>query len=114
MFKGLPATVPGTEFSEKFVQGMADRMAVSFFKYGPVAEAYPNKVNAIESLEKRLKKYKETGNAEWLMDVGNFAMIEFQHPAHPKAHFRSTDSNESIGRSWHGEIDPTQRKNAEF
>lgn len=87
-----------TEFSEKFVKGMQDRMIVSFHKYGAVADAYPDKVNAIESLKKRLALYEEDGNTEWLMDVGNFAMIEFMFPAHPKAHFRPTDSDESPGR----------------
>ncbi len=111
MIKGLPDSVPATEFNDEFVQGMADRMAVSYFKYGPVREAYPDKVDAIASLLKRLKKYEETGNTEWLMDVGNFAMIEFQHPKHPRAHFRGTDSNESPGRKWHGEIDPSVRGN---
>lgn len=96
----VPAAVPATEVSDVFVQGMADRMSVSFCKYGAVAEAYPSRVDAIASLEKRLAKYKETGNTEWLMDVGNFAMIEFMHPRHPDAHYRPTDSKESPGRTW--------------
>lgn len=89
---------PESEFSLPFVQGMADRMAVSFHKYGYVADAYPEKVDAIASLKKRLKLYEETGNTEWLMDIGNFAMIEYMYPRHKKAHFRATDSNESPGR----------------
>jgi hypothetical protein len=92
--------VPDTEFSERFVQGMRDRMGVSYFKYGPVAAAYPSRVDAIESLKRRLDKYAEDGNAEWLMDVANFAMIEFMHPRHAGAHFRATDSDESPGRVW--------------
>ena len=86
-----------TEFSVDFVQGMADRMAVSYFKYGPVADNAPNFTDTIANLQKRLDKYEETGNTEWLMDVGNFAMIEFMFPHHSKAHFRSTDSKESPG-----------------
>jgi hypothetical protein len=87
-----------TEFSEQFVQMMQNRMVVSYYKYGPLVEAYPHKVDAIESLKARLKKYEETGNLEWLVDVSNFAMIEFMIPKHKQAHFRATDSNESIGR----------------
>jgi hypothetical protein len=75
-------------------------MGVSFFKYGPVADAYPNRVDAIASLQKRLDRYAETGNTEWLMDVANFAMIEWMHPRHREAHFRATDSHESPGRVW--------------
>lgn len=89
---------------------MANRMAVSYHKYGPVAEAYPEKVDAIESLKTRLKLYMEggevkgvkiePGNTEYLMDVANFAMIEFMHPKHKKAFFKATDSNGSPGRNW--------------
>ena len=65
----LPPNVPETEFSEKFAQGMADRMAVSFCKYGAVKEAYPHRVDAIASLKARLERYERDGNTEWLMDV---------------------------------------------
>jgi hypothetical protein len=90
-------TVPASEFSDTFVQGMYDRMAVSYWKYGKVADAYPAKVDAIASLHKRLERYAETGNTEWLMDVANFAMIEFMRPRHPQAHFEGTD-NDTTGR----------------
>lgn len=107
ILKGTPG-VPDSEFSQQFTQGMLDRMGVSFFKYGLVEEAYPEKVKALRvaddeadcSLEGRLKRYRDTGNVEWLMDVANFAMIEFMHPRHSEAHFRATDSDESIGRTW--------------
>ena len=73
-------------------------MAVSFEKYGNVRDAYPDKVDAIASLKLRLTKYEETGNTEYLMDVGNFAMIEFMLPRHPNAYFKGEDSDSSPGR----------------
>lgn len=91
-------TVPDTEFSEPFIAGMRARMAVSYYKYGPVALGFPRRRDAIASLRRRLEKYEETGNTEWLMDAANFAMIEYMHPGHPGAHFRATDSDESPGR----------------
>ena len=91
-------SVPNTEFSSEFVQLMRNRMDMSYCKYGPVSDAFPSKVNALESLLQRLDKYIETGNTEWLVDAANFAMIEFMLPSHPKAHFRATDSYESPGR----------------
>ena len=103
--------VPQSEFSQQFAQGMADRMSTSYFKYGLVAEAYPTRVDAIASLKKRLEKYEATGNLEWLMDVANFAMIEFMRPRHASAHFKATDSKESPGRKWNDEIDFTSRAN---
>ena len=100
-------TVPATEFSDTFVQGMYDRMAVSYFKYGPVAKGYPDKVDAIASLRVRLDRYVETGNTEWLMDVANFAMIEFMRPRHPGAHFKGTD-DDTTGRVLHTGVQSTK------
>ena len=110
-----PKSVPDTEFSMVFLQGMVDRMGVSYFKYGPVAEA-KGKINEIESLKIRLNKYLETGNTEYLMDVANFAMIEFMQPSHPRAYFRPTDARESPGRVWQpdefdGSVETSQRSN---
>ena len=96
----LPPGVPHTEFSHEFVRGMVNRMGVSYCKYGAVAEAYPHRVDAIASLKQRLDKYAADGNTEWLMDVANFAMIEFMRPRHPQAHFAATDSHQSPGRVW--------------
>jgi len=87
-----------TEYSAEFDQLRKNRMFNSFYKYGPVAENYGEKlVNAVASLEKYLERYKKTGNTEYLADVANFAMIEFMFPQHPQAHFRPTDSLESPG-----------------
>lgn len=92
------AKVLATEFSEPFVQGMKDRMAVSFYKYGPLAAAYPHKVSAVASLQDRLRKYAETKNTEYLIDAANFAMIEFMHPSIEGAFFAGTDDDGSPGR----------------
>jgi len=74
------------------------------------------KVNAVDSLQLRLKLYAEgkrnpdfgamgeseflvaPGNVEYLVDAANFAMIEFMHPAHPSAYFKATDADGSPGR----------------
>ena len=87
-----------SEFNEEFIQGMRDRMVMSYYKYGPVSEAYPDKVNAVSSLQDRLRMYAETGNTEYLMDAANFAMIEFMFPRHPKAFYKPTDDDGSPGR----------------
>ena len=111
----MPDKAPATEVSETFVDGMRARMAMSYFKYGPVADAYPHKVNALESLRARLEKYESTGNTEWLIDAANFAMIEFMHPAHKRAHFKATDSAESPGRAAYDTgFDGTQKSNNEL
>src|SRR5687768_672875 len=105
--------VPKSEFSDKFVQGMKNRMEVSFHKYGPIKDAYPNKVNAIESLRNRITKYIETGNTEFLIDVANFAMIEFMLPSLPNDHFTPKDSDSSPGRVWYGSTRPNKKTNSD-
>lgn len=110
----IPQSVPASEVSAEFVQGMANRMATSYFKYGKVADAYPHKVDALRSMQIRLDKYGVTGNTEYLIDAANFLMIEFMHPKHPEAHFTPEDSKASPGRAWHGEIDRSQRGNKDI
>ena len=87
-----------TEVDEGFLEGMRNRMVVSRHKYGPIREAYPHRVNALESLELRLRKYRQTGNTEFLIDAANFCMIEFMLPSREGAFFKATDSDQSPGR----------------
>lgn len=102
-----------TEFNEFFVQGMRDRMVVSYYKYGSLKDAYPHNISAISSLTDRLREYAKTGNTEFLIDAANFAMIEFMHPRHEKAFFKPTDSDESPGRRVGSGL-PTHANNEEI
>jgi hypothetical protein len=88
-----------TQVSDTFLAGMVARMEMSYFKYGDVKEAYPEKIDALASLQQRLRKYEDTGNTEFLMDVANFAMIEFMFPRKAGAFFQATDSDQSPGRT---------------
>lgn len=96
------------EYSEEFWEKMKNRMAVSYYKYGPL---YNNRFthHSIEDLKKRIKQYEETGNTEWLVDAANFAMIEFMFPLHENAHFRATDSHESPGIKKREDLDAGDR-----
>lgn len=94
------------ETSRRFHDLMDNAMMVSFHKYGAVAEGFPDRLNALESLRLRLKYYTEgdkkkgiaPGNVEYLVDAANFAMIEFMHPARSDAVLVHTDSDGSPGR----------------
>jgi hypothetical protein len=94
----LKVSAPVGQVSHKFLQGMVNRMATSYHKYGHVKDNFPEPMDAVAMIVDRLNQYRETGNTEWLMDVANYAMIEFMHPRHDRAHFRATDSGESPGR----------------
>ena len=103
---------PDSEYSSEFARGCAVRMATSYYKYGKVEDA--TKVDKIESALARIVKYEQTGNTEFLLDASNFLMMEWLYPAHENAHFKATDSKESVGRTFYGEVDPSQRGNKEI
>lgn len=86
--------VPDSEVNKEFLQGMINRMGVSYFKYGLAAEA-KGKVDEIKCLKQRLQNYETDGNTEWLIDIANFAMIQFMHDGKDK--FRATSAEESPG-----------------
>lgn len=90
-----------TEYSERFDTYRKHIMINSYHKYGPVKKNHGEYkcMPAIDNLKKRLDKYLETGNTEFLCDVANFAMIEFMHPSIPGARFQSTgeDACETVG-----------------
>lgn len=91
-----PETVPeSSQINREFIQGMLNRMATSFFKYGP---AKGSKSHGLKNAKERIKIYEKTGNTEGLVDAANFLMIEFMNPGHKNSHFRATGSHESPGR----------------
>lgn len=95
--------------NEKFIRRMDAAMEVSYHKYGDVKAAYPHEYSAIKELKHRLRRYEETGNLDYLVDVANYAMIEFTYPARADAHDSPTDGGE--GRYRHGGGLPIERKN---
>ena len=78
---------PTSQYSLQFLQGMVNRMLTSYHKYGHVAIAVQNGVDCLESSAQRVRKYRETGNTEYLMDAANYLMMEFMYPSLENAHF---------------------------
>lgn len=85
------------DYSTEFDSLRQNAIVQSHYKYGWMSETYPALASAFGSLKQRVELYERTGNADWLVDIANFAMIEFKHPAHPDYHFRRTGSHESPG-----------------
>lgn len=92
-----PEQIYAHEFSAHFVELMRNRMLQSFFKYGPVAET-KGRVDKLTCCAERVKRYRETGNKEWLVDAANFLMMEFMVPEQD-AYFQATSAVESPGRA---------------
>lgn len=86
------------EYSEEFDRLRKNRVETSYYKYGPAKKNFANgNVQAIPTMELCIRKYRETGNREYLLDAANYLMFEYMYPQHPKAHFRATSSEESAG-----------------
>ena len=85
-----------TEYSAQFDVLRMNRMVHAFFKHGPVVTNNEHGlIDSVKSLEAWLAMYKRTGNTEYLVDVANFAMVEFMQPQHPQAHFDAMDDGKS-------------------
>lgn len=85
-----------TNWSWKFEQYMRNRLAMGYFRYGPLNKQEKGKYDLIGSIKKRIDKYVESGNDELLVDVANLCMVEFINGVHPKKHFSSEDDGEHV------------------
>lgn len=74
-------TVPISEWSSKFLQMMLNSMCMSYFKFGYVRNNFPKPVDSLATLESMLSKYRKSGNSDYLVDIANYAMIEYMHPS---------------------------------
>jgi hypothetical protein len=90
---------PSSQYSVEFLQGMIDRLLVGYSKYGHISDSVAKGMDPETEAHARIRKYRETGNTEWLIDAANYCMIEFMFPSHNDAHYRPTDSDESPGRA---------------
>lgn len=85
------------DFSESFVTKMKNAIELSYYKYGFEEKTYPELAQAYKCIRERLELYEKTHNTECLVDVANFAMIEFMHHAFHDAAYTPTDSDKSPG-----------------
>lgn len=84
-------------FSEPFVNKMKNAIETSHYKYGYASLTYPKLAQAYKCIKERLELYEKTHNTEYLVDVANFAMLEFMFPAFEDSVYKPTDSDESPG-----------------
>lgn len=84
-----------TQMSARFIELMTNRMVLGTFRYGKWQEN-KKKYDRIASVEKRLELFKQTGNAEHLVDIANLLMIEFEISDHPNFHFAPIDDGHHV------------------
>lgn len=85
-----------TEWSIDFENLMRNRLLLGALRYGKIGIKNKPKYDRVESMIKRLTKYKETGNKEFLVDIANFCLLEFVERNHPNEHFSSIDDGEHV------------------
>lgn len=87
-----------SEYSEQADRLRKNRVEQSFYKYGPARINFGDKlVNALNTHDMCIEKYKKTGNTECLLDAMNYLMFEYMFPQIDGAYFKATDSNGSAG-----------------
>ena len=85
------------DFSEEFITKMKNAIETSHYKYGWASKTYPELAQAIKCVQERLDLYNKTHNKELLIDIANFAMLEYLYPSYSDAKYIPTDSSDSPG-----------------
>lgn len=84
-----------TEWSPEFEKLMRNRLLLGSIRYGRMGHGSIPKgkprYDRVNSIIKRIKLFEETGNAEYLVDVSNFALLLYEERDHPNFHFESID-----------------------
>jgi len=101
--KGLPETLnlsfaemQESEWSPEFEKLMRNRLMMGSIRYGKLKATGKPAYDRTASIMKRLEKYKETGNKEFLVDCANLCLVEFVECKHPNAHFSAIDDGEHV------------------
>lgn len=84
-----------TEVDKIFLQRVIDHACIAKERYGNMRDAFPNKINAIESAKARIKKYLESDNKAYLIDAVVFLMAEHAYPSCLTCYYPTASS---IGR----------------
>lgn len=85
------------DFSEEFVTKMKNAIETSHYKYGWASKTYPELAQGINCIDDRIRAYKDTHNKDYLVDIANFAMLEYLYPMFEDAHYTPGDYDKSVG-----------------
>ena len=99
---GLPERKPGTlptleelqetEWNAEFDKLAKGKMVLAAFRYGLLRNN--NAFDFIESMKKKIARYEQTHNLELMVDVRNYAMLEFCKPKYADAYYHNEDDTE--------------------
>lgn len=81
------ADLARTEWSHRFERLMRNRLVIGAMRYGLLHAPGKKRWDRVAGMQKRLRQYQDTGNLEYLVDVANLALLEFEEGQHPNKHF---------------------------
>lgn len=80
-----------SEWSPRFEELMRNRLLMGAFRYGLLNAPGKKKWDRMARIHEEVQLYQETGNLEYLVDVANYCLLEFEESTHPNKHFRAAD-----------------------
>lgn len=80
-----------SEWSPEFEKLQRNRRILGAIRYGKTNEPGKPKYDRVNTMRKKIDLYEKTKNKEALVDLANYAMIEFQEPTIDGTYFKSLD-----------------------
>ena len=71
-----------------------NRLLMGRYRYGPVSTL--NHFDSTETMASKLEAYKDTRNTEALIDLINYAYLEYRFGTHPDKHFSAIDDGKHM------------------
>jgi len=95
----LPHHLPGpdslrsTERSESFETFRMNRKIMGALRYGLFGALNKRSWDRLAAMENKIRLYRADGNDEHLIDIANYAELEYAEGNHSKKHFNSIDDS---------------------
>lgn len=95
------ADLQKSEWSPEFERLMRNRLVMGALRYGPLHAPGKRKYDRSIGMRKRLIQYIDTGNTEFLVDIANLALLEFEEGTHPNKHWAPAEGDHACVPNTH-------------
>lgn len=85
-----------TEWSHRFERYQRNRLLMGAYRYGLFNDLQKVPYDRCRGISDRLKLYLDTGNKEYLVDIANLAMLEFEEGVRHTTYFKAQDDKGHI------------------
>jgi hypothetical protein len=84
-----------SEWSEGFENLMRNRLVMGALRYGTIDAGRKLKKawDRTGAMLGKVEQYRKTGNTEYLVDIANYCLLEFELGLHPHKHFHALDDH---------------------